>query len=111
MASDKFYIGQNDTADDLVRVLTKADGSVIDLTGCTVDFRMINKVSDRIITGACTVTSEAGGMVTYEWQPGDTSEAGDHSGKFYVTYPSTQIGTVPNNDEVTIVVDAEIPSA
>lgn len=109
--ADIFYIGQNDTADDLVRVLTKADGTVIDLTGASVEFRMRNNVSKSLVSGDCTVTNAAAGEVTYQWQEGDTAETGTYSVKFVVTYPSGQIGTVPNNGSVSVVIDQEIPSA
>lgn len=109
--ADIFKVGQGDTAPDIVRVLRTEDGQPIDLTGASVEIRLRHKISGRLVTGNCTISDAAGGEATYQWQVGDLSDAGEYDTKYYVTYPSGQGGTVPNDGSDTILVDPEIPSA
>jgi hypothetical protein len=106
-----FTIRQDDTLPNLVATLKNAAGTGIDLsTGVTgVKFIMNNIASGtNKVNAACTITTPASGIVTYEWLAADTDTAGAFRGEFQITYTSGKILTCPNATYVTIDVIADL---
>lgn len=97
MATPTFV--QGNTAPDLNAVL-KADGSPLDLTGCSVKFQM-RKADDRrfTISSAATITDAAAGEVRYIWGPNDLAVPGTYQVQWEVTYADARKQTThPAND-------------
>lgn len=100
-----FYIKQNDTRPALYAQLLQ-DGSVIDLTGCTVKLAIRGlPLRDVDITDAET------GNVRYDWIAADTANAGIYEAEFEVTFPDGSVQTFPNNGYITIVITEEVAEA
>jgi len=100
-----FYIKQNDTRPSLYAQLIQ-DGSVIDLTGCTVKLAIRGRPpQDAVITDAAT------GNVRYDWTATDTANAGIYEAEFEVTFQDKSVQTFPNNGYITVVITEEIVEA
>lgn len=80
----------------------------MDLT-TAAEVRVIIKTEDGpgIALGPATVTDAAEGKVTYDWQPGDTDDAGKYDAEVEILWSSGGIQTVPSAgyDEININVD------
>ena len=76
-----------DTGPSLTAQLFDAEGNVINLTGATATFRMRRRFSlvDKIAAGPVTIVDALLGRVRYDWQPGDTDEAGVYDSWVKVT--------------------------
>jgi hypothetical protein len=97
-----FYIKQNDTRPSLYAQLLQ-DGSVVDLTGCTVLFGLRGMdAKEAVITDAAT------GNVRYDWEAEDTATTGNYQAEFEVTFADATVETFPNNDYLTIVIMEEV---
>lgn len=91
-------VRSGDTAPALVATLKADDGTVVNLTGATVTFSMRDQKTGAIlVTGACTLTSATGGVVTYTWVTGNTDVAGVYNADFKVTFSGGAIETFPNS--------------
>lgn len=79
-------------------------GTPVNLTGCVVRFRMIDRTGLVVVNNAlCSVTGDpADGHVEYEWQVGDTDTAGTFRGWFPVVFPSTKPETFPTIGSVLV---------
>lgn len=94
-----FAIKRNDRL-PLLRVnLTRSDGSIPDLTGATVRFKMGSPVP---INGIADIVNAVGGVVEYPWAGADTASAGNFRGEFEVTYGSGKLETFPNDGYLVI---------
>jgi len=84
---------QGDTNPDLEFQIVQG-GNPVDLTGCTVYFTM-KKIggSVKIDNAVCTIVDAENGLAKYEWQEGDTSEAGNYEGEVRVVDASGEIQT------------------
>jgi len=104
--------------DDLVTVLpavlSKKNESgvdtVQDLTGLTVEFKMVNEYGEEVqaktATGV-TVTDAANGKVQYDFSSGSVDEAGTYYGYFVVTI-SGEFDTYPAvRGELVILIYAD----
>jgi hypothetical protein len=118
-----FYIAVDDTSDPLEVRLKSDDGSIIDLTGASVSFKMKQVGSDTTKVDADPIAEGSGsttgivfddasnGDVTYAWQSGDTDTAGYYNARFYVDYDGDTGSdfdadqSFPNVDYLTIKVD------
>jgi len=94
-----FYLKKGDTMPRIETILSDADGPV-DLTGCTVKFRMsIAGAGNPLLNGdAVVVTPQTGddkGRVYYEWQAGETDTTGEHQAEWRVTYDGGGKATFP----------------
>jgi uncharacterized protein YfaS (alpha-2-macroglobulin family) len=103
-----FTIKQSDTSPALQATLKSADGSTINLNGCTVRLHMKDLDGAVVIDSAMTVTNAAGGVVRYNWQAADTDTAGTYSAEFEVTYSDLSVETFPNTDNIAIVITREL---
>lgn len=103
-----FYIKRGDRLPTLARQLKWQDETPIDLTGCTVTWKMVDKKTRAVkVNAAATIVSAAEGRVEYDWQVVDTNAAGHFEGEWQITYPDARRLTVPNMNFVTVhVVDS-----
>lgn len=98
-----FYIKRGDRLPVLGRTLRFTDGTAIDLTGCTVRWKMMTKVGGVVkVDAVATVVSASGGRVEYAWQTADTEVAGDFIGEWRVVYPDGKVLTVPTLNFVNV---------
>lgn len=106
----EFNIKQNDTSPALQATLRDDDGTPIDLTGTTVAFHMapVNDRSATTVNAAATVTDATGGVVEYEWTPGDTTEPGVYVAEFEATYSDGAVESFPNDGDITVVIVPEV---
>lgn len=102
-SSSDFFIKRGDRLPTLARALKFTDGSVIDLTGCTVRWRMRDKVGGTVMVDApATIVSATDGKVEYAWASPDTDTVGHFVGEWQVTYPDAKVLTVPTLNFVTV---------
>ena len=101
--SSEFIIKQNDTLPTLTAILKDPNNNVIDLTNCTVTFKMGTESAAKV-TGATTITDTTGGAVSYQWSATDTDTAGVYLGEFEVVQASGLKETYPNNEPFRVVI-------
>lgn len=108
--ADPFVAKRNDTRQYLLRTLTNADGTAIDLTNATVIFnmRIRNSSTLKIDGAAAVIVTAASGIVRYEWDTGDLDTAGFYEGEFEVTFGDSTVITVPNEEHIPITVIADL---
>lgn len=98
---------QNDTAPTLT-INVKRAGTVVDLTGSTVKFKIKNTTSGSRTNDAantCTLTSPTAGVCTYTFNTGDIPSAATYEADVEITYASGKVETP--FEPVTISVRAE----
>ncbi len=83
-----------DLSPSIEATMQNGDGSVFDLTGCTVAFQL-SQQGHLLFTKPATVVNTAGGVVRYDWQPGDTNYHGVCTGVFLVTLLDGAVQTFP----------------
>lgn len=103
-----FCIKTNDRLPEIEATLTRKDGTVVDLTGCTVILVWTHKVTGAKKSGNATITSAVAGEVKYTWATGDFLVAGDYLAEWFVTYPDTKTETFPNSRYLEIKVLASL---
>lgn len=105
-----FYIKQNDTSPSIRATLKDGDGSVINLTDCTVRFHMrsIGGTSTKIDASASIVSPSASGVVQYDWVPADTDTVGSYQAELEVTYGDLSVETFPNNGYIRVEITDDI---
>lgn len=85
-----------DTAPNLPITCTYDDGSVVDLSGATVRFKISNSDTGTRTNDAhnsCSVTSATGGLCTYDLAAGDIPSAGTYYGDTEVTFGTGEVQT------------------
>lgn len=105
-----FSIKQDDRKPSISATLQYADGTVRDLTGCTVKFLMRKRpgVTAKVDASATVVTA-ASGTVRYDWAAADTDTPGTYQGEFEVTETSSgKKETFPNDGYLTINVTDDV---
>lgn len=109
-----FSIKQGDTRPTYIAALKTNFGAPgeapidLSLSGTTVKFLMgAGGSSEPIVSEPATIEDAENGIVSYEWQAGDTAAVGTHRVEFEITWPDGGVETVPNVGylEVTIVDD------
>jgi len=104
-----FTIKQDNTSPFIAATLKDANSNAVDLTGATVAFNMADVNDTTIVDGsAATIVDEDAGRVQYEWQTGDTANAGSFRAEFKVTYLGGKIETFPNNDYIIINIVSDL---
>ena len=105
-----FNIKTGDLLPEIAATLKNADGTVISLLNASrVQFHMrLRGTTVLLVDGDCSIDDAAGGQVSYEWQEGDFSAAGEYEGEFEITYTSGKVLTVPNNKHLSIVITGEL---
>ena len=95
-----FYIKRGDTAPALRFALLP---ETVDLTGANVVFVMdgLGRLPAQIITASPPV-------VEYDWQPGDTDQAGLRRAEFEVTYSDGAVETFPNGGYLLVQISEDL---
>ena len=95
MSIPSVEMNTGDLSPSIVATLQNSDGSIFDLTGCTVLFQM-SQQGQILFSHAASVTNASGGVVQYNWQVGDTEDVyGVCTGQFVVTLPGGATQTFP----------------
>jgi len=104
-----FYIKQNDTRPILSATLVNSDGSVPDLTGSTVVFKM-RKLgeSSAKVDAAAAITGATTGDVQYTWIGANTDTVGSYEGEIQVTFAGGGVQTYPNSKYIEIEIVDDI---
>ena len=105
----EFFIKQNDTSPTFQATLKGPSGSSENLTGAqSVTFKMANSVQVVKISQPVTIDDAANGMVTYEWQTGDTDTSGTFFAEFEVIKADGKRETFPNTDHINVVIKKDV---
>jgi hypothetical protein len=96
-----FTLKRGDTLPALRATLIDAVGSAVNITGATVRLHLN---TPEPLDAAAIIDNASLGEVHYDWQTGDTDEAGLFRAEWQVTFSNGQIETFPNdtNDLVRI---------
>lgn len=78
------------------------DGSVINLTGCSVRFHM-EKDGAEIVDAVATIIDAVNGVVRYEWTGSDTNVSGKCKAEFEVTFSDAKKQCWPRGHNFIIV--------
>lgn len=74
-------IVKGDRLRPLTGTLRDSQGNAVDLTGCTLEFRMVDdEGTAKIVGSAATVTDYEGGTFSYSWGANDLDTAGVYRG-------------------------------
>lgn len=85
-----WYQTKGDRRTAIAATLRKHDGSLVDLTGCTVAFLMILASDNtvKIDEAAATIDDADAGQVSYAWTANDVNTAGEYYAWWVVTRTS-----------------------
>ena len=105
-----FFIKQNDTAPSIEAALTDSNGRRRDMSqASTVRFHMKDENGNILVeNGVGTIINPTKGIIAYEWQTGDTANAGTHDAEFEVEYNNGQIETFPNTGYIKVIIKDEL---
>jgi hypothetical protein len=92
-----FFIKRNDTSPIFRAILKDGDGVVVDVTGATVRFHMVDQARVLKVDAAAVINAGSSGDVQYEWIAADTDTAGFFDAEFEVTFATSRVETFPNN--------------
>lgn len=81
-------------------VLTYDDGTIFDLSGCTVTLTMTldNATTPTVDDEDCVIVTPSAGIVRYTWNTGETDAVGMYKIEFHVTTGTGSTVTVPSGD-------------
>ena len=104
-----FFIKQNDTSPALQATLKDGSGTVINLTGCSVNFHM-RKIGDTAVKtdASATISDALNGVVYYQWVASDTDTIGSFECEFEVTFSGGEIESFPNNKFINVEITDDI---
>jgi len=78
---------------------------LVNLTGASVVFSMQTDARVRVINQApAAIKNAPGGVVRYDWQPGNTAVAGLFRAEFKVLGPGGAVETYPNNAKIIVFI-------
>lgn len=95
---------QGDTAPTYQFSLVRADGTIPNLTGATVNFYIKGPTGTATNAGhtACTITDVAGGLGYYDFQTNDLPSAGTYTCDLSITFASGKIETAFKQVELSV---------
>ena len=103
MSNYSFNIKQNDTSPTLSVVIADSDGTAIDLTGASVQFKMRAVNSSTLkVNASASITNASNGAVSYTFSSSNTDTSGLFQGEFQVTFSGGAIETFPNAEYFSI---------
>lgn len=94
----------NDTAPNIPIICKYKDGSVVPLSGCTVNFYIVNTGGTTTNTGhtECDVTDAAAGECAYDLFTGDIPVAGTYTGVTKVTLSNGELQSEIRNHVLVV---------
>ena len=93
-----FYMKQGDTSPSLRTTLKDSSATPVNITGATVNMHMYTQDKVTVVIDAeMSISDAAGGVVTYDWQAGETDNSGWYWVEFEVTYSDATVETFPNS--------------
>ena len=93
-----FILKRGDTRPPVKVQLFSDSGGTVNLTGCTVRFKMRKPDQSTLkVNAAATIVDATSGIVQYSCTTIDTDTAGLFQAEFEVTYPDDGIETHPDN--------------
>lgn len=103
------YVKQGDTLPSVEATLKFEDETVMDLTDCTVEFHMVDRLTKTAkVDTVATIVNPPGtdGKVRYDWASdgSDTDTPGRYLGEFEVTRPDNKKQTWPTKEPLEIVI-------
>ena len=103
MALANFFIRSRDREPYLRGELRDAAGAVINLTGATVRFVMVDASNgSEAVNALATLVDAANGVVEYQWADGDTNTNGLYLARWVIALANGHALTVPNNGDMLI---------
>lgn len=83
------YLTQGNTRPPVRFTLKDVNGNPVDITGCTLIFRMIviGSLVPTVLDGECTIDTAGSGLCHYDWAEHDLDVAGSYHGQLNVTFP------------------------
>lgn len=108
MKSD-FSIKRNDLSPAIKSQLLDEDDNPVDLSSASVRFIMSDYEENVIIVdGVAVIDNALDGIVYYQWQAGDTEQAGHFRAEWEVTYPNDNPETFPNDNFLDIKIAEDL---
>lgn len=103
MAKADFTIKTGDTAPPLIATLEDATANAVNLTAATIKFIMTDKASGvKQVEKPASLTDAVHGIVTYQWETGDTDIAGVYNAEFEVAWSDGTFETFPNSKYIIV---------
>lgn len=99
---------RNDLLPEINATLRDANGTVVDLTGASLEFHMFTTAGASKVNTTATIVSAAAGTVKYTWVGTDTDTAGEYNAEWEVTFASTKPQTFPNSGHTTVTIVADL---
>ena len=104
-----FNIKQNDTSPVFQATLRGPAGSGENLAGAqSVTFKMANSVQQVKVSQPVIIDDAANGVVSYEWQVGDTDTSGTFFAEFEVVKSDGKRETFPNTDPINVIIKKDV---
>lgn len=110
--AEKFYIKQHDLEPGL-EVQLLSGTTPVDLTMATAAlFLMKSRKTGLKATGAMTIADQSIeanlGVVTYDWQLGDTDTVGEYTAEVQVMWPANKPQTFPAHSYFTVGIEKDL---
>ena len=94
MSIPSVEMNTGDLSPSIVATMQNSDGSIFNLTGCSVVFQL-SQNGQVLFSKPAVVMNASGGVVQYNWSTGDTNYSGVCTGLFIVTLPGGATQTFP----------------
>ena len=100
---------RGDTRHAIRAILKDSSGSPVDLTDCSVSFRMAPLGRSAVVNREVDIHDTAGGEVWVVWSPGETDISGGYyRAEFRVTYGDGRKETFPNDGYISIQILSDL---
>lgn len=107
-----FVIRTGDTASPLVVVPRDDAGNPVEMGGADVVFAMAPAAGgELVVEQPAEVVNGAGDepdRLRYDWQSGETDDAGLYLAEFRVTYADDEVQTFPNEGAIVVAITADV---
>src|SRR5688572_11222169 len=107
----EFTIAQGDLLPEIKTTLKDDTGTVVDLTGATVQFLMSlpGDIENPVIDDPATIILAAAGTVKYIWTGTDTATIGNYVARWRVTFADGREESFPNLTFNTVTITDNFP--
>jgi hypothetical protein len=99
---------RGDTRHAIRAILKDSSGSPVDLTDCSVSFRMAPLGRPPTISRQVDAHDAEAGEVWVVWSPGETDISGVYRAEFRVTYGDGRRETFPNDGYISIQILSDL---